>query len=195
MMKMDCLPPPPKAGKPCWGNPPASRIDKRYLDQERLITQAEVLMLKGHSSYSVIAKKLGIAGVTAKQYMERVHVRWEVHGGRANHRKMRGEALARLHLIEQELWRIVDTSPPQVNLSALKQIADVVAQQLLLQGLTQSVLEGMATAKQPPPPPVEKVKMTPEILQMLKNGLVKLQALREQEMVGQGIAVEETHAW
>lgn len=172
-----------KDRKTLLGKSPSPHTDKRYLDQERLITQAEILMLRGHSSYSTIAKQLGISGVTAKQYMKRVLVRWEVHGGRANHRKMRGEALARLRLIEKELWGIVKTSPPQVTLSALQQIVDVIAQQLILNGLTQSVLEDMATAKLPTPPPVEKVKMTPEILKILKNGLVKLQAMQEQEML------------
>lgn len=163
------------------GKSPAPSTDKRYLDQERLITQTEILMLKGNSSYSVIAKQLGVSGVTAKQYMERVLVRWEVHGGRAKHRRLRGEALSRLRLIEQELWGIAEASSPQVALVALKQIVDVIGQQLLLNGLTQSVLEGMATTKLSPPPPVERVKMTPETRQMLKNALVKLQAMREME--------------
>lgn len=164
-----------------------SHSEKRYLDQERLITQAEILMLKGHSSYSVIAKELGVSGATAKQYMERVLVRWEVQGGRAKHRRLRGEALSRLRLIEQELWEIVETSPPQVTLSALRQIVEVIGQQLMLQGLTQSVLEGMATAKQPPPHAVERMKIDPETRQMLKNALVKLQAMREMEEQEMGV--------
>lgn len=165
------------------GKSPAPHSEKRYLDQERLITQTEILMLKGHSSYSVIAKQLMVSGVTAKQYMERVLVRWEVQGSRANHRRLRGEALSRLRLIEQELWGIAEASTSQVALIALKQIVDVIAQQLSLNGLTQSVLEGMATANLSIQSPIEKVNIDPETRQMLKNALVKLQAMRETEGV------------
>ena len=119
----------------------ANTQGKAYLVQENNIAKVEMLMLKGFRTYMSIAKALGLPGSTVQQYIERVHVRWETFGDRANHRRVRGEALMRLNLIQQKLWDIIHHgTSDSVKVAATGLLMQWQERMNLLQGVTPDVL-------------------------------------------------------
>lgn len=119
----------------------ANTQGKAYLLQENNVTKVELLMLKGFSSYSSIAKALGLPGSTVQQYMERVHIRWETYGNTANQRRVRGEALMRLNLIQSKLWDIIHNGiSDSVKLAAIGLLMQWQDRMLQLNGITPDTL-------------------------------------------------------
>jgi len=119
----------------------ANTQGKAYLLQENNITKVELLMLKGFSSYTSIAKALGLPGSTVQQYMERVHIRWETYGNTDNQRRVRGEALMRLNLIQSKLWDIIHNGlGDSVKLAAISLLMQWQDRMLQLSGITPDVL-------------------------------------------------------
>lgn len=73
--------------------------------EEQQVYRVELLLLKGVTSPRIIGELLDIdTRATVTRFIKRVHARWEMGGSTADHVKHRGAALARLDMIDSELW-------------------------------------------------------------------------------------------
>ncbi|MCJ2093836.1 hypothetical protein MKK67_15240 [Methylobacterium sp. J-072] len=87
--------------------PPETTVaaqDDKALHEEQHTSRVEMLMLKGVTRPDIIGAMLDLGTRTVQRYQDRVHARWEITGGGRTIARFRGEALARLDLIEQETW-------------------------------------------------------------------------------------------
>lgn len=114
---------------------------KAYLEKEKNQAQVEILMLKGVVTAHHIAVTLGISFNTAKKYIEQVQYRWAVLGSSTRMRQLKGEAKARLELINNETWVLFSNSKDEkIKATCLSQLMGVHDRRLILDGLTPQVM-------------------------------------------------------
>jgi len=102
----------------------------------------EWLLLRGVSDPSTIARKAGIPESKVRGYIERLHISWELDGNPPNHRRLRGQAMRRLDLIEQLTWSIVpQVTTPQLKLAIINQLLHIHDRWLEISGLSPVKLE------------------------------------------------------
>jgi len=115
--------------------------DLVYLEKEKLRSQIEILLLKGVVSFQHIAATLGASTVTVKRYVDQVYYRWAVLGGAPKMRQLKGEAKARLDLINNELWVLFsNTTDEKIKTACMAQLLNVHDRKMILEGLTQKML-------------------------------------------------------
>ncbi|WP_267358903.1 MULTISPECIES: hypothetical protein [unclassified Methylobacterium] len=107
----------------------------------------EMLLLKGITRPEIIGQLLDLNTRVVMRFIDRVHARWEISGGGRTITRFRGEALARLELLEQEAWSRYaalgnkkDPSPKD-EVKLLKLLLDIQGQRNALLGLSQKVVE------------------------------------------------------
>lgn len=125
--------------------PPPSEIPA--IEREKIVSQVELLMLKGITNQSMIAGLLKLTPQTCHLYTKMVQARWEVLGSPQKHGRTKGEALSKLTLIENELWTLYSNAPAESlksKVSILNQLQQVVDRKLLINGLSPRVLEAEA---------------------------------------------------
>lgn len=112
---------------------------------EQQVARVELLMLKGIRSRRQLQALLDIHDArTMDRYMRRVHARWEVFGTTRDYARHRGEGLARLDLIESEIWsklsNLDEKASPQVSLNYLNALLKVQEYRADTLGLTPKVI-------------------------------------------------------
>lgn len=131
---------------------PTTGLSQREIDARR-VTQAEILMLRGVTDPSLIAKRLEINLTTAVLMVKSVHARWEVYGRSNNLFKARGEALNKYDAAERELWTIIQNAKAETEggklknaplaMSALSMTLQIIERKNALMGLSASAIEHM----------------------------------------------------
>ena len=137
----------PPNHKSLLGNRKAPDTDgKEHLDKEKVMGQVEILLLKGVISTNQIAVTLGIAYMTAKKYVEQVHYRWSFSGGPTRMHQLKGEARARLDIINSELWMLFSNSnDTKEKVVIMNQLLNVHDRKLIVEGMTPQIMESLAT--------------------------------------------------
>ena len=117
-----------------------------YLEREQEVSQVENLMLRGITNMHTIAGILNLAYHTVTVLVKAVHARWELNGGPRNASKVKGEAINKVSLIEQEYWNLFqkETTTAPIKVSILSNIVTLIDRKLLLHGLSPRVLETLA---------------------------------------------------
>lgn len=128
--------------------PPAATVaatDDRDTRADQDVTRVEMLMLKGVTRPEVVGRLLDLPTRTVTRYIARVHARWEISGGGRTITRFRGEALARLDLVEQEAWsKYGNQEAARDQVAFLKLILDIATQRSTLLGLSPKVVERIA---------------------------------------------------
>lgn len=121
--------------------------DEPGLRDEQQVARTEILMAKGVRDRRQLMALLNVGDYrTMDRYIKRVYARWEMLGANRDFARHRGEGLARLDMLESELWsRVSNTGDDRVALVALKTITDVQKQRMDLLGLTPKVVERLTT--------------------------------------------------
>jgi hypothetical protein len=114
-----------------------------YANREKLVAQAEILMLKGVTSTKILQDILKTDKITTLALMQAVRTRWEIAGGPRNGNLVKGEALAKLAMIENSYWSLfgAQTTPANTKVMILNNLINVIDRKMLIQGLTPRVLE------------------------------------------------------
>ena len=119
----------------------------KELRAEQDVSRVELCMLRGVSKPGIIGAMLGLPTRTVQRYQERVEARWTITGGGRNIPRYRGEALARLDLVESEAWAaygaIDNQKDPSVRdrCKVLGLIASLQDQRSALLGLSPKVID------------------------------------------------------
>ncbi len=121
-------------------------LNPHELDAQ-LSLQAEVLMTKGIRSSSQLMALLGVGDRRAMDRIIRmVHARWELYGSNTEMRCLRGEGLARLDLIKNELWvSLSNTTDERIKQVTLRNLLEATRQRSELHGLSARHIEMMIT--------------------------------------------------
>jgi hypothetical protein len=108
--------------------------------------RAEVLMLKGVHSPTLIAQILECSRGQADHLIRSVHARWEVLGGPRSTMRSKGEAASKLTMLENEYWTLFAQGEvtPQIKTTILSNLVTLIDRKLLLHGLSPKVLEDIA---------------------------------------------------
>jgi hypothetical protein len=119
--------------------------EDRALHDEQQVARVELMMLKGIRSRRQLMTLLDVDDARIMdRYIKRVHARWELGGVSQEFARHRGEGLARLDLIESEMWaklsNLDEKVSPQISLNYLKALADVARQRADMLGLTPKVI-------------------------------------------------------
>jgi hypothetical protein len=127
--------------------PPVTPGLNHHENDAQLALQAEVLMTKGIRAVSQLQALLGVSD---RRRMDRiirmVHARWEMYGSNTEMRRLRGEGLARLDLIENELWvTLSNTEDERIKQVALRNLLEVTRQRSELHGLSARRIEMLVT--------------------------------------------------
>jgi len=132
--------------------PTVAATEDRAAHDDQQTTRVEMLMLKGLTRPEVIGQLLDLPTRTTMRLIERVHARWAISGGGRDITRFRGEALARLDLVEQEIWSRYaalgnrqDPSPKD-EAKMLKLLLDDSVQRNALLGLSPKVVEKLGLA-------------------------------------------------
>ena len=114
-----------------------------YAQREKLVAQTEILMLKGVTSTQVLCDILKVEKHTVNALCHAVRTRWELAGGPRNGNLVKGEALAKLAMIENSYWTLfgAPTTPPPTKVMVLNNLINVIDRKMVIQGLTPRVLE------------------------------------------------------
>lgn len=117
-----------------------------YANREKLVAQAELLMLKGVTNTRVLEDILKTDKVTTLALCHAVRTRWEIAGGPRNGNLVKGEALAKLAMIENSYWTLFGAAntPAPTKVMVLNNLINVIDRKMLIQGLTPRVLEAQA---------------------------------------------------
>jgi hypothetical protein len=83
--------------------------------QSQQITQVEDLMFKGIRTPHLIAQAIKIPEDLAQKYIKAVYARWATLGGHVDVKAQRGEALAYLDLLQQNLWTELSAAKKRVR--------------------------------------------------------------------------------
>lgn len=119
----------------------------KELRAEQDVSRVELCMLRGVTKPGIIGTMLGLPTRTVMRYQERVEARWTITGGGRNISRYRGEALARLDLVESEAWAAYGSIDNQRDPSVrdrckmLGLIAALQDQRSALLGLSPKVVE------------------------------------------------------
>lgn len=119
----------------------------KELRAEQDVSRVELCMLRGVTKPGIIGAMLDLPTRTVMRYQERVEARWTITGGGRSITRYRGEALARLDLVEQEAWAaygaIDNQRDPSVRdrVKVLALIASLQDQRSALLGLSPKVIE------------------------------------------------------
>ena len=112
------------------------------LYDEQMVAKIEIAMLKGYRDIKMVANLLGITNHQADKYMKRVYARWEVVGTANDLKRVRGEGLSRMAMMERKYWQIVETSSdPRAKIVALQSLMEINRQRDLYNGVTQKTME------------------------------------------------------
>lgn len=138
------------------------RDEARELWEEQQVMRAENLMTRGLRDRARLMESLQIDDRrTMDRIIRKVHARWEMAGLNRDHAQARGEGLARLDMVERQLWIKLDASENRVvdgkvvvvpacdtkeAIVILKTIADIQKQRSELQGLTEKTIERLGQA-------------------------------------------------
>lgn len=112
---------------------------------EQQVARVELLMMKGIRSKAQLKVMLDIKnGATLERYIKRVYARWEVFGSTREYSRHRGEGLARIDLLESEMWSKYSNldikASPQIALNYLSAISRLQQQRNDMLGLTPKVI-------------------------------------------------------
>ena len=125
---------------------PNPKTESNLEEREKVISQIELLMLRGVTSPTLISQIIEVPLSSVYLYVKAIGVRWDVLGGAQKHTKLKGEALAKLTLLESELWSLYLNAPADhtaAKAGALKNIMEVLERKLLIHGLSPRVLENV----------------------------------------------------
>jgi hypothetical protein len=127
--------------------PPVYDESERTLRDEQQVARVELLMVKGIRDRRQLMALLEVDDPRQMdRYMARVRSRWELYGSTADFAQHRGEGLARLDLIESELWsRMQNSQDDRLVMAALRNLLEVQRQRADLLGLSPKVIEHMVT--------------------------------------------------
>lgn len=119
--------------------------EDRVLHDEQQVARVELMMLKGIRSRRTLMTLLEVDDARImERYIKRVHARWELGGVSQEFARHRGEGLARLDLIESEMWaklqNLDEKVSPQIPLNYLRALLEVARQRADLLGLTPKVI-------------------------------------------------------
>ncbi|MBN7764104.1 hypothetical protein JYP52_23515 [Nitratireductor aquibiodomus] len=150
------LPVEERATLPDWVDvPEAPTYDRRSGEaqeyDEQQVARVELMMMKGVRSKRQLMAMLDITdGRAMDRYIRRIHARWEMVGTTQEFARHRGEGLARLDLIESELWsrlsQLEQKATPQAPLGYLSAIMRVHELRSELLGLTPKVIAHIGTS-------------------------------------------------
>jgi hypothetical protein len=144
------------------------------LHDEQQVLRTEVLMLKGVRQRRTLMTLLEVDDPRKMdRYIARVQARWELEGASHDLARSRGEAIARLNIIEQELWSkysdqnnrvqlvtgrdadgkptqqmVPDPQAAQLQVVVLRNLLDLTRQRMELLGLTPKAIERLANVDQ-----------------------------------------------
>ena len=126
--------------------------DKAAADMQQA-ARVEILMLKGISSPMVLGQLLGIeSDREVNRLIALVHSRWQISGSGRDVQRARGESLARLSMIESEIWsKLSDNdagAKPSDRIASFKLLIEIAAQRDALAGLAPRVIERMTLLPQ-----------------------------------------------
>lgn len=124
---------------------PRTEGEDRVLHDEQQVARVELLMLKGIRSRRTLMNLLDVDEARIMdRYIKRVHARWELGGVSQEFARHRGEGLARLDLIESEMWsklqNLDEKGSPQIVLNYLRAMLEVAKQRADLLGLSPKVI-------------------------------------------------------
>ena len=114
----------------------------RTLHDEQQVARVELLMMKGVRHKRQLMALLEIDDSRmVDRYIQRVHARWEMTGSLQDHARNRGEGLARLDLIESELWvRLQKQDDDRLSVVVLNTLLSVQKQRSEMLGLSPAVI-------------------------------------------------------
>ena len=120
--------------------------DDLTLHEEQLVAKTEVAMLKGYRDAKMLAQLLQIAPAQAEKYVKRVYARWEVVGTAHDLKRVRGEGLSRMAMLERKYWQIIETSKDaRAKIVALQSLMAINQQRDLLNGVTPKTMEAASS--------------------------------------------------
>ncbi len=129
------------------GEPLYNRKEDRELYEEQQVCRVERMMTKGFRRKSQLMRVLKITSAEVDRYIPRVLARWEMLGTARDHARHIGEALHRLDLFEESLWRRLQRKPGDPELPVMEQttllgkLLDVHDRRKKMLGLTPKVIE------------------------------------------------------
>lgn len=120
-----------------------------YSIREKQVTQVEVLLLKGLTNLNVLASIIQCSRQHMSGLVKAVHTKWELIGGPRNAPQIKGEAIAKLSLLENEYWSLFakEHTPISTKVAILSSIVGVIDRKMLIHGLSPKVLEMIAKDK------------------------------------------------
>lgn len=124
---------------------------ERALHDEQQVFRVEALMLKGIRDHRRLMQMLQITDKRKiDRYIARVLARWELQGSSNDLSRARGEALARLDMIEAKLWAKIDAKTkagddPRISVASLKVLVDLQKQRNEVSGLSEKAIERLLT--------------------------------------------------
>jgi hypothetical protein len=127
--------------------PTVSATEDKAAHEDQQTSRVEMLMLKGVTRPELIGQLLELNTRTVMRLVERVYARWEITGGGRTITRFRGEAMARLDLLEQEIWAKYaalsnrQEPSPKDEARMLKLLLDISGQRNALLGLSPKVIE------------------------------------------------------
>lgn len=167
----------------------------KELRAEQDVSRVELLMLKGVVRPDIIGAMLGLGTRQVQRYQERVEARWTITGGGRNIARFRGEALARLDLVEQEAWAaygaIDNQRDPSVRdrVKVLALIASLQDQRSALLGLSPKVIERIGALPEASSEVVSRMAAQRELATMAAR-LFQILAERRAALAGETIDAE-----
>ncbi|TXN05922.1 hypothetical protein FV242_01755 [Methylobacterium sp. WL64] len=136
--------------------PTVSATEDKAAHEDQQTSRVEMLMLKGVTRPELIGQLLELNTRTVIRLIERVHARWEITGGGRTITRFRGEAMARLDLLEQETWAKYAAlsnrkePSPKDEARMLKLLLDISGQRNALLGLSPKVVERLGLTPDQP---------------------------------------------
>jgi hypothetical protein len=114
--------------------------------REKEVSQVEVLLLKGIRNQTLICEVLGLSRPHVSGLIKAVEARWEMDGGPRHTNRMKGEAAAKISMMEDEYWELYSkpSTDPKTKVAILGNIVQLIDRKLLLNGLSPRVLEAIA---------------------------------------------------
>jgi len=121
------------------------KSDDQTLWEEQMVAKTEVAMLKGYRDPRMMAQLLQITVPQAEKFIKRVLARFEIVGTAHDLKRVRGEGLARMAMLERKYWQIIETSKDQrAKIVALQSLLEINKQRDLYNGVSQKTMESVS---------------------------------------------------
>ena len=131
-------------------SPTVDPNEEGSLYDEQQLARVELAMLQGMVDSKSLRSVTGINDLRQIDRLKRrVMARWEIVGTANDLRRVRGEGLARLNMVERKLWQIINSAGKgpdgaRLQLMALQQLSQFMSQRDLYNGVTQKSMELVA---------------------------------------------------